>query len=137
EIQLDALPDVRYRGEVSRIVPTVDRAKATVTTKVRFLDPDPRILPEMSAKVTFLNQELTAEQQKLRTVMSSEALTERGGKTVAFVIRDGKAHQVPVETGSRIGDMVEVKQGLQFGDKVVLNPSGKLADGSSVRPATK
>ncbi|MGH8756005.1 MAG: efflux RND transporter periplasmic adaptor subunit, partial [Burkholderiales bacterium] len=137
EIQLDALPDVRFRGEVSRIVPTVDRAKATVTTKVRFLDPDPRILPEMSAKVTFLNQELTAEQQKLRTVMSSEALTERGGKTVAFVIRDGKAHQVPVETGSRIGDMVEVKQGLQFGDKVVLNPSGKLADGSSVRPATK
>ncbi|MGH8711680.1 MAG: efflux RND transporter periplasmic adaptor subunit [Burkholderiales bacterium] len=137
EIQLDALPDMRFRGEVSRIVPTVDRAKATVTTKVRFLEPNPRILPEMSAKVTFLNQELTAEQQKPRTVVSPEALTERGGKTVAFVIRDGKAHQVSVETGSRIGDMVEVKQGLQFGDKVVLNPSGKLADGSSVRPATK
>lgn len=137
EIQLDALPDMRFRGEVSRIVPTVDRAKATVTTKVRFLDPDPRILPEMSAKVTFLNRELTADQQKPRTVVSPEALAIRGGKTVAFVIRDGKAHQVPVETGSRIGDMVEVKQGLQFGDKVVLKPSAKLADGSSVRLATK
>ena len=137
EIQLDALPGVRFRGEVSRIVPTVDRAKATVTTKVRFLDPDPRILPEMSSKVTFLNQELTAEQQKPRIVVSPEALAARGGKTVAFVIRDGIAHQVPVETGSRIGDMVEVKQGLQFGDKLVLNPHGKLADGSSVRLATK
>jgi multidrug efflux pump subunit AcrA (membrane-fusion protein) len=91
----------------------------------------------MSSKVTFLNQELTAEQQKPRTVVSPEALATRGGKTVAFVIRDGIAHQVSVETGSRIGDMVEVKQGLQFGDKVVLNPRGKLADGSSVRLATK
>ena len=137
EIQLDALPDMRFPGEVSRIVPTVDRAKATVTTKVRFLNPDPRILPEMSAKVTFLNRELTADQQKPRTVVNPEALTERAGKTVAFVIRDGKAHQVPVETGSRIGDMMEVKQGLQFGEKVVLKPSAKLADGSSVRLATK
>ena len=137
EIQLDALPDMRFRGEVSRIVPTVDRAKATVTAKVRFLEPDPRILPEMSAKVTFLNRELSADQQKPRTVVNPQALAERGGKTVAFVIRDGKAQQVSVETGERIGDMMEVKQGLQFGDKVVLKPSGKLADGSSVRPATK
>jgi HlyD family secretion protein len=137
EIQLDALPDMRFRGEVSRIVPTVDRAKATVITKVRFLEPDPRVLPEMSAKVTFLNRELTTDQQKPRTVVNPDALTERAGKTVAFVIRDGKAHQVPVETGSRIGDMVEVKQGLRFGDNVVLKPSAKLADGSPVRLATK
>jgi RND family efflux transporter MFP subunit len=137
EIQLDALPDMRFRGVVSRIVPTVDRAKATVITKVRFLEPDPRILPEMSAKVTFLNQELTAEQQKPRIVVSHEALATRGGKTVAFIIRDGKAHQVPVETGSRIGDMMEVKQGLQFGDKVVLKPSAKLADGTKIKLATK
>jgi RND family efflux transporter MFP subunit len=137
EIQLDALPDMRFRGVVSRIVPTVDRAKATVITKVRFLEPDPRILPEMSAKVTFLNQELTAEQQKPRIVVSPEALATRGGKTVAFIIRDGKAHQVPVEPGSRIGDMMEVKQGLQFGDKVVLKPSAKLADGTKIKLATK
>jgi RND family efflux transporter MFP subunit len=137
EIQLDALPDMRFRGVVSRIVPTVDRAKATVITKVRFLEPDPHILPEMSAKVTFLNRELTADQQKPRIVVSPEALATREGKTVAFIIRDGKAHQVPVETGSRIGDMMEVKQGLQFGDKVVLKPSAKLADGTKIKLATK
>ena len=137
EIQLDALPDSRFRGEVSRIVPTVDRSKATVTTKVRFLDPDPRILPEMSAKVTFLDRELTADQQKPRTVVSPEALTTRAGKSVAFVIRDGTAHEVQVVVGGRIGNMVEVKQGLQFGDRVVLNPPGKLADGSKIKLASK
>ena len=137
EIQLDALPDLRFRGVVNRIVPTVDRSKATVMTKVRFVDPDPRILPEMSAKVSFLSQELNPEQQKPRTVVNPAALVVRDAKTVAFVIRDGRVKQVAVETGGRIGDMLEVKQGLQFGDKVVLNPSNKLADGAAVKIATK
>ena len=53
EIQLDALPDSRFRGVVHAIVPTVDRSKATILVKVRFLDKDPRILPEMRAKVAF------------------------------------------------------------------------------------
>ena len=59
EITLDALPDARFRGRISRMVPTVDRAKATVMTKVRFDAIDPRVLPEMSAKVSFLSQEVT------------------------------------------------------------------------------
>ncbi|HVS26118.1 MAG TPA: efflux RND transporter periplasmic adaptor subunit [Burkholderiales bacterium] len=137
EIQLDALPDLRFRGVVSRIVPTVDRSKATVITKVRFVDPDPRILPEMSAKVSFLSQELNPEQQKPRTVVNLQALATREDKTVAFVIRDGRVKQVAVETGGRIGDLLEVKQGLQFGDKVVLNPSDKLADGAAVKLVPK
>ena len=57
EITLDALPDTRFRGRISRMVPTVDRAKATVMTKVRFDAIDPRMLPEMSAKVSFLSQD--------------------------------------------------------------------------------
>ena len=59
EITLDALPGVRFMGQVGGLVPTVDRAKATVTTKVRFQQIDPRILPEMSAKVSFLSQPIT------------------------------------------------------------------------------
>ncbi|MGH8752162.1 MAG: efflux RND transporter periplasmic adaptor subunit [Burkholderiales bacterium] len=137
EIQLDALPDTRFRGVVSRIVPTVDRAKATVMTKVRFVDPDPRILPEMSAKVTFLSQELSAAQQQPLLMINSAALVMREGKTVAFIIRDGKVKLVAVETGTHIGDLVEVKQGLQFGDKVVLKPAQKLTDGAAVRIATQ
>ncbi|HEY7787969.1 MAG TPA: efflux RND transporter periplasmic adaptor subunit, partial [Casimicrobiaceae bacterium] len=64
EIALDALPDVRFRGHINRMVPTVDRAKATVMTKVKFDQIDPRVLPEMSAKVSFLSQDVTPEQQK-------------------------------------------------------------------------
>ena len=60
EIVLDALPDTRFRGRISRMVPTVDRAKATVMTKVQFDEIDPRILPEMSAKVSFLSQDVDA-----------------------------------------------------------------------------
>ena len=56
EIQLDALPQARFRGAVHMIVPTADRSKATVMVKVRFVDKDPRILPEMSAKVAFLSR---------------------------------------------------------------------------------
>ncbi len=137
EIQLDALPDTRFRGVVSRIVPTVDRSKATVMTKVRFIDPDLRILPEMSAKDAFLSQELTPQQQKPRIAVNQQALTTRDGKTVAFVIRDAKVKQVVLETGARIGDMLEVKQGLQFGDEVVLKPVEKLTDGVAVKITTK
>jgi multidrug efflux pump subunit AcrA (membrane-fusion protein) len=80
EITLDALPDVRFRGRVSRMVPTVDRAKATVVTKVRFDAIDPRILPDMSAKVSFLAQEVTAEQQKPLLAVNPDALTTREGR---------------------------------------------------------
>ena len=63
EITLDALPDSRFRGTVAGIVPTVDRAKATVMTKIRF-ENSIRILPEMSAKVTILSQPATDADQK-------------------------------------------------------------------------
>ena len=62
DIQLDALSDKRFRGAVHAIVPTVDRAKATVLVKVRFLDKDARMLPDMSAKVSFLSRELKSEE---------------------------------------------------------------------------
>ena len=58
DIQLDALPEMRFRGEVYSIVPTVDRSKATVLVKVRFMDKDRRMLPDMSAKVSFLPRRL-------------------------------------------------------------------------------
>jgi multidrug efflux pump subunit AcrA (membrane-fusion protein) len=77
EITLDALPNERFRGRISRMVPTVDRAKATVMTKVRFDAIDPRILPEMSAKVSFLSQEVTPDQQKPLVAVSADAFAQR------------------------------------------------------------
>ena len=96
EIQLDALPDARFRGRISRMVPTVDRAKATVMTKVQFDSIDPRVLPEMSAKVTFLSQEVSPEQQKSLLAVAADAIVTRDGQPVVFVLRDGRAIEVPV-----------------------------------------
>lgn len=132
EIQLDALPDLRLRGVVHRLVPTVDRAKATVMVKIGFADKDARILPEMSAKVAFLSQQVPDDQRSARTVAQPAAIVERNGRSVVFVIRDGKVSQVEVQTAGRIGEMIEVVKGVAPGDRVVLKPSGKLRDGAAV-----
>lgn len=136
EIQLDALPGQRFRGVVQRTVPTVDRAKATVLVKVRFVDADPRILPEMSAKVAFLEKDVPEAERAARTVVQPAAIGERDGASVLFVVRDGKAAQVVVKKGMAIGDLVEVV-GVQAGDKVVLRPPEKLRDGMAVAVAAK
>ena len=137
EITLDALPGSRFRGTVSRIVPTVDRAKATVMTKVRFDAIDPRVLPEMSAKVSFLSQPVTAEQQKPLTAVNPEALAQRDGKSVVFVVRDNLTVLVPVVTGSKIGDVIAIAGDVKTGEKAVLAPSSDLKPGTQVRVVTK
>ncbi len=137
EVTLDALPDARFRGSVSRMVPTVDRAKATVMTKVRFDAIDPRVLPEMSAKVSFLSQPITAEQQKPLTAVSPEALAQRDGRTVVLVVRDGKAVEVPVTPGSRIADLTAISGEVKTGEKAVLKPGPELKNGALVKLATK
>jgi RND family efflux transporter MFP subunit len=137
EITLDALPNDRFRGRISRMVPTVDRAKATVMTKVRFDAIDPRVLPEMSAKVSFLSQDVTPEQQKPLTAVSSDAFAQRDGRTVVFVIRDGKAAAVAVTPGVKVGDLTAITGDLKSGDKAILRPDEKLAAGALVKVATK
>jgi RND family efflux transporter MFP subunit len=132
EIQLDALPDARFRGVVARMVPTVDRAKATVTVKVRFVDKDPRVLPEMSAKVAFLSRELPPELRTRRTVIDPGALVELNGRRVVYLVREDRAIETPIEVGGRLGDWIEVVSGVAPGDKVVANPSDKLHDGARV-----
>jgi RND family efflux transporter MFP subunit len=132
EIQLDALPDVRFRGRLLRMVPTVDRTKATVMAKIRFEQLDPRILPEMSAKVAFLSQEMPEGERAARTVVQPAAVVQRDGKSVVFVIKDDKVAQAAVETGAKIGELLEIRSGVKPGDKVVLRPSDKLHDGARV-----
>ena len=74
EIELDAIPDTRFQGQVSRLVPTVDRSKATVMTKISFRELDPRILPDMSAKVAFLTEELPAGQRMPSPAVNAAAV---------------------------------------------------------------
>lgn len=137
EIQLDALPGERFRGAVASMVPTVDRSKATVTVKVKFVDNDPRILPEMSAKVAFLEKETPADQHAARTVVLPSAVAEQDGRSVVYRVEEGKAVETPVQVGMKIGEMVEVVSGLKPGDKVIAKPSEKVRNGARVTIAAK
>jgi RND family efflux transporter MFP subunit len=136
EIQLDAYPDLRLLGEVSRIVPTVDRTKATLLVKVSFRDKDARVLPDMSAKVAFLTRAPTNEERKPVTAVRPEAVAKRGDRNVLYVLDDKNVvHEVAV-TPKKLGDMVEVG-GVKPGDKVVVSPPERLHEGSTVSIAKK
>jgi HlyD family secretion protein len=133
EISLDAIPDRRFAGEVHMIVPTADRTKATVLTKVKFLETDDRILPEMSAKVAFLSQPMKADERQPHLIIPKTALVTRQGRSYSFLVTGNRAQLVPVTLGLPLNDLVEIKSGLKEGDRVVLNPPASLKDGSRVR----
>ncbi len=137
EIQLDALPQGRFRGAVHMIVPTADRSKATVMVRIRFVDKDPRILPEMSAKAAFLSRPVTPEDQKPRTALSQAGLVARNDKKAVFAVKEKKAVETPVTLGEKMGDMVEVLDGVKAGDQVVLSPPSRLKNGSRIKIAEK
>ena len=137
DIQLDALPDTRFRGEVYAIVPTVDRSKATVLVKVRFLDKDRRMLPDMSAKVSFLPRKLAPAEMKPRLAASRSALIDRNGRTFAYLLEGNRVRETPVRVGATFGDMVEILSGLKAGDRVVVTPPKGLKDGSRIKVAER
>ena len=137
EIELDALPETRFRGVVHMIVPTADRSKATVLVKVRFVDQDSHILPEMSARVAFLERATKPEEQKPRTAVTPAAIVTRNGKTTVFLIRNNRVVETPVRLGPQIGDMREVVDGLNAGDKVAVKPLDKLGNGARIKVAEK
>lgn len=134
EITLDAYPEQRYPGFVNKIVPTADRAKATVLTKVRFTQLDERVLPEMRAKVSFLNgtkkQETTNSEPKMSVPAS--AVTTRNGQKVVFAVRGDAVEEKAVMLGEIMGSRIEVKQGLAGGEKVVLHPAERLKTGTKI-----
>lgn len=132
DITLDALPGSRFDGVVDTIVPTVDRSKATVLVKVRFERKDPRILPEMSAKVGFLSRPLQGQEKEPRVMASSTAVVHEGNADAVFLVQDAKASKRRVKTGEKLGDMTEILQGAKPGDTVVANPPKGLKDGSKI-----
>ncbi|MBC8041918.1 MAG: efflux RND transporter periplasmic adaptor subunit [Rhizobacter sp.] len=135
-VTLDAYPSVKFEGAVSAIVPTANRNKATVLTKVRFVKLDSRVLPEMSAKVSFLATPTEVQKTGVdtvpRLVVPLSALTTINGKRSVFKIDNARAKAVEVETGAGIGNFIEVKRGLEP-SAIVVSPVPKgLSDGAKV-----
>jgi len=137
EIHLDALPDSRFRGKVHMIVPTADRTKATIMVKVSFLEKDSRVLPEMSAKVAFLSREVKPDEEKPRTALNPSAILTRDGKSIVFLIKENRAIKTPIKTGEKLGEMIEVLQGVKAGDTVVMKPLERMKDGAKIKIVEK
>jgi len=121
---------------VSRIVPTVDRSKATVLVKVRFVDRDERVLPDMSAKIAFLSKPVPPQDRQPVVAVQPAAIVERGGRKVVFAIKDDTVHEVPVTTGATLGELIAVG-GVRPGDVLVRSPNEHIKDGAKVTVAKK
>jgi RND family efflux transporter MFP subunit len=151
EAVLDAYPDWRIPAHVITSVPTADRQKATVKVRIGF-DPstssgspraasrgeqvDPRILPDMGVKVSFLSErptETSGAEPKARLMVPKIAVRADGGQTVVFVVKDDRVERRAVKAGAEQGDQVEIVSGLSSGERIVVEGHGTLADGSRVK----
>ncbi len=134
EATLNAYPDWKIPAEVIAIIPTADRGKATVKVRVALKTKDPRIVPEMGVRVSFLESAQPAEAAKPQGVrVPASAIVEREQKTVAFVVKDdARVEQRAITVGTTLNNDRQVTQGLSAGEVVVTTPPAELRDGSKV-----
>jgi RND family efflux transporter MFP subunit len=140
EIVLDAYPNKRYRGVATELGQRVNRAKATIVVKVKFADDPQNVLPEMSARVSFLTKAITddALKEAPKRVVATEAVVERGGQKVVFVAESGKLRAFPVKVAGPVGaNAVELLDGPAPGAKVVAKPTSETADGQRIKETDK
>ena len=129
---LDAYPDWQIPGKVRTLIPTADRQKATVKVRASFDKLDPRILPDMGVKVTFLGDEPTAAPSSGRVLVPRTAIRDEGGKATVFLYRDGRVERRVVGLGQARGNDQEVIAGLADGDQIVTAGAKDLRDGQRV-----
>lgn len=128
EIQLDALPDTRLAGTVYTIVPTADRTRGTVLVKVQFEYLDPRVLPEMSARVAFLSRRLDEREKQPFLAVHRDALTERGGTQGVFRVDNERVAWVALQKPQLLGDFIRLDESWKTGDRAVRKVPPQLKD---------
>jgi RND family efflux transporter MFP subunit len=133
---LDAYPDWRIPSRVITTVPTADRQKATVRVRIGFEALDPKILPDMGVKVSFLTERAPAEAAgatpKAKIMVPKGAVRTADGKSIVFVLRDDRVERRAISVGGADGTSVEVLSGLTGGERVVVDGPPTLADGTKV-----
>jgi RND family efflux transporter MFP subunit len=132
---LDAYPDWEIPSRVRTIIPSADRQKATVKVRISFLKLDPRILPDMGIKVTFLGDEPSDKDIAATPVIlvPQKAVRDDSGKKIVFLIKADKAERRAITLGGNRGTDVEVIAGVAVGDTVVVNGPDNLHDGQAVQ----
>lgn len=136
EATLNAYPDWKIPAEVIAIIPTADRAKATVKVRIKLNQKDPRIVPDMGVKVSFLEEAKPGDTGRRAGVrIPAAAVVERDGKPVVFVVGDkDTVAMTPVSVGEKMGDAdVQVMSGVEAGATVVVSPPDTLQNGSRIK----
>ncbi len=135
----DAYPDARYDAEVVKMYPQVDRQKGTLKIEVHVLKPDARLLPDMSARITFLAEPRTDGQAEKAAVLVPAAAVQRDarGDNVVWVVTEGRAQQMRVETAGEVSGQVRIANGLKGGEAVVVGTTLPTRDGQKVTVATQ
>jgi RND family efflux transporter MFP subunit len=134
-VAVDAFPKKKYSGELRQITPMADRQRAVVKIKVRLLDPDGALLPDMAVRVTFLaeGEKVVAAGEGEKPRMPEKAVYRMDGKAYAWVVADGHARRRAIEVGAPKDGVVEVKSGLSGGESVVIENAEPMKDGMRVR----
>lgn len=138
ESVLDAYPDWKVPSHVIAIVPTADRGKATIKVRVALEQKDPRLVPDIGVRVSFLGSKPSAAATPAPkgVLVPPQALAQRDGHSVVFVVIDGKAQQRSVKPAPRdLGAMKLLPDAVKPGEQVVLSPPVELHDGADVRIA--
>ena len=135
EAMLDAYPDWRIPAHVITTIPSADRQKATVKVRIAFEALDPRILPDMGVKVSFLKEAPARGQAPAvpSVTVPKTALRSLDGKAVVFVLTEDRVERRAVKVGLESGDRVEVLSGLRVGERVVIDGPQTLKDGDKVK----
>lgn len=133
DIGLDALPNLRFPGRVARMVPTIDRAKATRMVKLEFDNIDARILPDMSAKVAFLPRALAAQERQPVRAVAKAAVLKQEGRSVVYLLEEDRVRTIELANPQPLGDDLVLAPELKEGQTVVLRPPAGLKSGQSVR----
>jgi RND family efflux transporter MFP subunit len=136
EAVLDAYPDWRIPAHVIAIIPSADRSKATVKVRIAFDKKDPRIIPEMGVRVSFLEKRADNAKAIAGVLVPKSAIVQRDGHDVVFVIDGDHAKQTPVTAGADFNDLKQVTSGLSAGARVVAAPNADLKDGEKIKVAT-
>jgi len=138
EIALDAFPERRLRGKVRDLGKRVDRSKATVPVKVEFVAATEGVLPDMSARASFLTEAIDekAANAAAKVFVPAQAVAQRDGRPVVFLVENGKVRMRRVTLGAATSDGIELLQGPSTGSRVVLDPPSTLAEGQRVKEGT-